>query len=543
MGQIQSIISRGALAAGMPFDGATSASLQDEIFDAATSGQVARLADLIDANQFDLTTLDDSTRETLLHRALASDQDDVVMMLLDRAGDDPLVIDAKDKDGYTPLMRATARHNLPMMQALVKHGARADGSVDALEISHGRDASLEMTRGQTQIMPDRVRFYMQALIHSAKVSYDDQLAARPQGTDDAQAHAATAQMLVEAEGDIYKAFELAVERRFSYAAKFYFDAQMYTVSEMQNQPYPRATTRWLKGICVRSHHIMAALEWAQQTDSQDLVKLLISYRIVSAILHAEMLGCSDADKVAVLKRFVGAAGARSSRLAHDAAYHCRRGQPEMKWTEAACRTMHFDHLRLLIAAGVRCDPLLIDIFEYESPAVIQKFGGMAIDCYSIVKLLRERAGDADIRPRVNALVLGAIISRLENDALSDQEKIAALRELPLADARPAVAQVMLDLVGNRQSLEPARLIIEAGGSTIDVLAELAKANEWRALLKFIRMGANFFPAIAALIENGEQKAAHLLTVTVALEYGPPGPGNPAKWQARANDYRPVISDQ
>lgn len=109
--------------------------------------------------------------------------------------------------------------------------------------------------------------------------------------------------------------------------------------------------------------------------------------------------------------------------------------------------MHFDHLRLLIAAGVRSDPLLIDIFESESPAVIQKFGGMAIDCYSMLKLLRERAGDADIRPRVNALVLGAIISRLENDALSDQEKIAALRELPLDEARPAVAQAMLDLVG------------------------------------------------------------------------------------------------
>lgn len=542
MGQIQSIVSRGSLAVGMPLDGATSASLRDEIFDAATSGQVALLVDLIDASQFDLTTLDDSTRETLLHRALASDQNDVVIMLVDRAGDDPLVIDAKDKDGYTPLMRATARHNVPMMQTLVKHGARSGGSVDALEVSPGFEASLERARMQTQIMPDSVRFYMQVLIHSAKVDYEAQLAARPQGADDAQAHAETAQVLVEAGGDIYRAFELAVERRCSYAAKFYFDAQLYTVSEMQNQPYPRATTRWLKGMYVRSHHVMAALEWAQQTNSQNLVKQLISYKIVSAILHAEMLGCSDADKVAVLKRFVGAAGARSSRLAHDAAHYSRRGQPEMKWTEAACRTIHFDHLRLLIAADVRCDPLLIGIFESAPPAVIQKFGGMAIDCYSMVKLLRERAGDADIQPRVNALVSGAIISRLENEALSDQEKIAALRELPLDDARPTVTLAMLDLMGNRQWLEPARLIIEAGGSTIEVLVELAKANDRHTLLKLIRMGANFFPAIAALINRGEQNAAHLLTVLVALEYGPRGPGNPAKWQSRANDHRPVISD-
>jgi len=513
---IQSIYSRGGFGADTTFASAEFATMQGEIFEAATTGRVDLLASLIDESFFDLTTLDGSTRETLLHRALSSDQDDVVLMLLDRAGDDPLILNAKDKDGYTPLMRAAAQNNVPMMQALVRHGARSDDSVEIPELNQDSDAWLEMSSEKPQIVPG-TRDFLSVMVFAARRGYGEQLSGRLKKTVDANVLATTAQMLVDAQGDLHRAFELAVERKSAYAAKFYFDAGRNAVPLTRDHAV-RYTS---------SYEVLAALLWIQQLGNQREVEAeATSYELVSRLLRDHMGGLSDRVKIAVLKRIVDATGAAASKLAYMAERECR--WPTRTWTEDACDTYHFDHLRLLIAAGVRCDPLLLDIFKSAPLAVLQKIGTFKIDCHTMMALVRECIDDADVSQKIAALLPGVLKGLFEDDRLSDPEKLAALRELPLEHGRFAVEPIMLDLVKNERSLTPARLLIKAGASTIDVLGELAKAKNRNALLKFIRMGANPFAAMEELVKRGEQEAARQLVVAVALEYAQAGTGNPGR---------------
>lgn len=522
MGQIQSVVFRNFFARETTVDGASSAVLRDQIFEMAALGQAGLLADWIDATEFDLTTLDDSTGETLLHRALSAGQNDVVMMLLDRAGNDSRVIDVKDRDGYTPLMRAAAVNNVPMMQALVERGARSDDRVEVPALSPDSDAWLEMSIVKPQIVPD-ASDALGVTVSIARRRYGQLVSGSLRGSVDVTAHAAAAQMLVDARGDLSRAFEMAVERKSAYAAKFYFDALRDAVAPVRDLAAPST----------RRYDVLAALLWAQQSGDESQVEAITKYEVISALLRNHMQGYSDSVKIVLLRRMIDAAGAAASKLAYVASHACRRLEPTNAWTENACDTVHFDHLRLLIAAGVRCDPLLVDVFRSAPPVVLQKFGAMEIDCHTMMVLVRECIGDVDDAPqKIAALLPGVLKGLFAAERLSEQKKLAALRALPLEHARPAVTQIMLDLVQNGQSLAPVRLLIEADASTIDVLGELAKAKNRGALLKFIRMGANPFAAMAELVNRGEREAAHQLAVAVALEYAPAGPGNPGRPRPR-----------
>src|SRR5690606_4746554 len=92
---------------------------------------------------------------------------------------------------------------------------------------------------------------------------------------------------------------------------------------------------------------------------------------------------------------------------------------------------------------------------------------------------------------INTLMSAVVKDLLENNKLSSQAKISALKALPLEHARRAVTQIMLDQLKHGQSLEYVRLLVEGGASTIDVLEALATENDRSALRKLISIGGNY----------------------------------------------------
>jgi hypothetical protein len=55
------------------------------------------LSHRLDEYQFDLTAIDEVDGQTVLHKAIAHGHDQMVRMLLGRAGNDPLILDAKNR--------------------------------------------------------------------------------------------------------------------------------------------------------------------------------------------------------------------------------------------------------------------------------------------------------------------------------------------------------------------------------------------------------------------------------------------------------------
>lgn len=95
------------------------------IFDAVTEGNPVRLAALLRYHEVDLSAVEPASGQTALHLALTLGHTDIAAILVHHAGGDPEVIQARDRDGYTPIMCAVLLGNGPMVKALYQAGARA----------------------------------------------------------------------------------------------------------------------------------------------------------------------------------------------------------------------------------------------------------------------------------------------------------------------------------------------------------------------------------------------------------------------------------
>ena len=101
----------------------------DELFNAIINADHDGLSLILEQGLVDLTTISDATGQTPLHTAIASGHGDIVRILLSVADHDPLVINALDRDGYTPLMLAAALDDVPLMQHLIHAGAATDNNI------------------------------------------------------------------------------------------------------------------------------------------------------------------------------------------------------------------------------------------------------------------------------------------------------------------------------------------------------------------------------------------------------------------------------
>lgn len=113
--------------------GATVSSLpkipNEKLFSAVIDADRDRLLSLFKHGQVDLTAIHDAHGQTALHMAIALGHDGIARILLSAAHDDPQVVNALDRQGYTPLMRAAALDDVDMMQVLIHAGATTDNRI------------------------------------------------------------------------------------------------------------------------------------------------------------------------------------------------------------------------------------------------------------------------------------------------------------------------------------------------------------------------------------------------------------------------------
>ncbi|WP_415820568.1 ankyrin repeat domain-containing protein [Bordetella tumbae] len=100
----------------------------DDFFSAVTKGSNEEVAGMFARGRVDLAAINDAHGQTPLHMAIAMGHNEIAKTILAHCGDNPQVLDAPDRQGYTPLMRAAALKNVDLMQALVKAGASQPNS-------------------------------------------------------------------------------------------------------------------------------------------------------------------------------------------------------------------------------------------------------------------------------------------------------------------------------------------------------------------------------------------------------------------------------
>jgi ankyrin repeat protein len=113
-----------------------------EIFDAAKTGDLAKVKELIEANP-QLVNAKDSSGRTPLHWANRGVHLDVVNLLIDKGAD----VNAKDVSGTTPLFSAAANSHLDACKLLIDKGATVDvkngrGSTPFYFAAHGGNKEL-----------------------------------------------------------------------------------------------------------------------------------------------------------------------------------------------------------------------------------------------------------------------------------------------------------------------------------------------------------------------------------------------------------------
>lgn len=382
------------------------------VFDAVEAGDTDQLASLLDArplfvrDSFDLTSFEQDRGYTILHLAISLGHDDIVQMLLTRAGHDPRILDAKDRQGFTPLMTATAMGNVMLMKALVDAGARTNDGVTPLK----DEAS------------------------------------------DAERVAATARMLIDADGDSVKAFELAVSSQDREAAQLYLDADRLSIVQKSAE-----FLCWLiSHAYVRVHDVLSALDDAVQSGNEAASEALTRPAVVLSMLAA-MTDQSESEKLAVLTSFMSV-GADTGHWLEEAVQQCLfnanslRDPEGMIWSDAALRFHDLEAVRLVIAVGAPTIPELARLGECGDVMMAQRLISFGADAIGAMKALRETN-----EPAANVVAYAALNSFLHKNNISEEQKIQSLRILMREGAQEA-AGLLIEEESTTGSPYAARLL-------------------------------------------------------------------------------------
>lgn len=148
---------------------------RDELFQAIKSSDVERVASLLREYDVDLSAIDNHNGETPLHMAVTSRQGEIVSLLLEQAESDSNILDAVDRDRYTPLMRAAENYDLPMMTVLVEAGAgsafKFDTDALVIDVNESRNFNFSLLLSKVMIRGggDMSKSFEIALNNSAKM--------------------------------------------------------------------------------------------------------------------------------------------------------------------------------------------------------------------------------------------------------------------------------------------------------------------------------------------------------------------------------------
>ncbi|GAB3078563.1 hypothetical protein GCM10027287_13100 [Bordetella muralis] len=366
----------------------------NEVFNAVQAHDPQALAEALDDSSFDLASFEQEKGHTILHLAISLGYDDIAMMVLQRAGNNAKVINAKDRQGYTPLMAAAAMRNVGLMKTLVDSGALVNDGI---------------TRSQDG------------------------------GHIQAESAAATAQLLIDVDGNIPDAFGRAVFHQNRAAAKLYFDADALSIVQSNADHLGQLIHHGY----IQTDDVHTCLDRAMQCGNQAACNALTRPDVVLSVLVA-MSNCPETEKIATLTNFMSA-GADTTSWVGNAVTRCvlnadkSRDPEERVWVDAAMNWRDLEILRLVIAVGAPTIPELVRLGEHGDLVMAQRlisFGADAIGAMETLRATNEQAA--------NVVAYAALKGVLDKADLPEEEKLRRLMALMLEADRAVVGLLIAD---------------------------------------------------------------------------------------------------
>jgi|GEM_PF-6315595 len=387
--------------------------VDDAVFNAIYAGDVQRIQTLCDDHEIDLTIMD-LYANTPLHLAIRLEQQDITDILLRQIGPNNVaVLITEDNNGYTPLMLATKQRNAHSMKCLVDIG---------------------------QYHPTYNQIPLQNEKHLETFS--------------------SAIILLEAQGDISKAFHLAIDYRVPEAAQLYFYAGANTSTALRSGIH---TIQWLadQGL-IHANDALTVLDEAVQANDTKTIAALTQPLVM---LHAldNLAAPSDRTISDILNAFFRN-GARAEKLL--AALIDRLASSH--WTEAhRSEARNFDVLRLLLGMKTPCEAQMVKLVRnggFTNLWIVTCMASYGADATAALRELRvvsEHWG--------NSIARCALEHILHNVSLTNNEKIVALRNIIVEDQQNEAINVAVRTLVNDGPLEHVSLLISAGLPYDDML--------------------------------------------------------------------------
>ncbi|MVW78698.1 ankyrin repeat domain-containing protein [Bordetella sp. 02P26C-1] len=503
MGQIQSQISR-AMSSHHSLDASIRLRATDEeVFAAVREGDATRLCYLLYEYEVDLTAVDEATGHSALHLAITRKDSEIVALLLECAVDDPRILDAQDREGYTPLMRAADNADVAMMLTLYGAGARRVVDLSWVVDFDHPDAAAEMAA-------------------QAGVGRSFTLA----------------NAIVNGRGDLLESFKYAVRFRQHSAVPVLFSAGADTYSALKHFVLEE---RWdhvnymLSEKLTREHDVLRLLEEAVRSGNEEVIRNLVSQdqpeeartlavRFVcagdveglqalfkSGLSPYDVLGDianvpdrTDEQKSVAMKRILDAMPSEWE-LEEKKVVEMYKRLSKMHKTDA---------VKLTIAAGVPADFALRHFSDFTDFGVLTDLIANGSEPAAIDFLARE--GDDDERGYpILAIVMLYWVLRQESS--TRDEKIARLEwMISLAKDLEGAAAVILDSAWRRGDQRTQKLLIDAYAPSTQMLMALAKDGQ-REMVRDLFFDAkrsdlawttklHLGPAMQQLIRNSEDHA-------------------------------------
>lgn len=362
---------------------------------------------------------------TMLQRAVSRGNSQIVEILLQHAGNDPAIVNAKDSRGFTPLVFAAMAKNVPVMQILLKAGARVD------------DADVEKLLDHAD---PRVH------CHGSSVA---------------------AEMLVRAKGNISEAFTLSVRYGAGQGAELYFSAGASSLHALSLGS--EAIKRMSNWHCVRAEDVLTRLEQVQRSGDADANRPLLSAEMAFRTIYG-MTGQSDEAIAAVYQGFV-AAGADAEQLVSFAvreyAIFERREDFSRELNLSTPRSDYFHVLRSLIAIGAPTTHEVIKRSQTDSKQVMESLVRLGADVLGAMPKLNES--------NARSLAYVALKTVLQQHGLSEEQKAEKLNAIIASGGASGAADLACDLTKDARSLDDVKRLL-MGGATISDTLLLAVAD-------------------------------------------------------------------
>jgi hypothetical protein len=514
---------------------------RNAIFEAVQAGDVDGARALFYEYDVDLAILNDD-HMTALHLAILQGKNAMVSVLLEYTSPDSGVFEVVDREGYTPLMRATDRADVAMMIQMINAGAR-------------RAPCLPSQPNWHHLYPNPV----------------DALAASKRAKNNREA----ADILSEENGDVTRAFQRAVQYSQGYAVDLFYSAQatraalhFFISSQRWFSAEEQIQRGWIRdddvaivieetlhcGIPARvkrlTEFLVQAVSWvsdqlltpAALAHQRERVRMLLEAGLpafLSILNIATAQNILEDAKLTAIRLIIDSVPANSndlgevftSYISHVRAWSILEG-PETFTTES-----------LLFRAGVPAAEPLLKYARAVDPEKLTTLLSHSAPSLAF-NALRELNNDAT--GLGGATLAFAMMRRtLKDNTLGLAQTIAQLRSvLATGDDAKTGADILSYAVWQGGEKDAMKKLMIAKGSASFVLVHMGRAGDRVEAMRVIRWGGDVAAAINKLLTNRqvhllqgnaakarqEQDAANVLAVAFA-ELAAPGvrtPSRPAK---------------